>query len=635
MPARRKPTSQTRAFSQPAPPPATPPAAAAETPLPAAPPKVEPFTFPRATITRGEDISFEIELTHGDITEVSSRVILLGQVQGLNPSSATASIDAVMEGNLLRLLSLHGSARGAGGLDIIPTGRHPIMAELIAFLSLGRWESFQWEVLTAAANSALRALLASHFDEVATTLMGARFDGNEKLNVKLALRHQLLGFIQALGDMPESGRFRRLVLVESNRERISEIYEVLKDLVHGSDFEGVRTTLIASNLPQRIRHTAREGGPALPQLYRSNILNLSVKLEKGATVDQMKTALLAQMQPAEGSGATVKLVKGNEFGGMVERLYSQSQVDLEQGLKKVEALTKIADVVSAILPPSVLAELEKQKQPRIEIIHDAETSRVPWETMRFADGRSPALLGGISRRFVSESVRTLWALEPAARLRVLLVIDPLNDLPGAQTEGQAMLDFLQVHPLVNVKLLWDKNHGITERTLKDTLLAETFDVLHYAGHSVFHRDNRQFSGLQLMGGEVFTGDDAQKLARFPSVVLLNSCQSARIRRLDSVVTSNNSRKELQDKIRHRDLSERAVSLAEAFLLAGVHHFIGTFWPVQDEAAVDFAKSLYGALAGGRKMGEAITGARRVLYEKKMPDWANYIHYGDPDAVLFR
>ena len=75
-------------------------------------------------------------------------------------------------------------------------------------------------------------------------------------------------------------------------------------------------------------------------------------------------------------------------------------------------------------------------------------------------------------------------------------------------------------------------------------------------------------------------------------------------------------------------------MAEAFLIAGVRHYVGTFWPVCDDAATLFTSTLYGQLANGIPIGNAVRSARIALEKEKQPDWANYIHFGSPDSVIF-
>ena len=109
------------------------------------------------------------------------------------------------------------------------------------------------------------------------------------------------------------------------------------------------------------------------------------------------------------------------------------------------------------------------------------------------------------------------------------------------------------------------------------------DVLHYAGHAFFDVENRGSSGLICAGGEVLTGRDIQTLSTLPALVVLNACESARIRgkRGAPRFAVDNAR-----VLRPVELT----SLADAFLRAGVANYIGTYWPVGDFAAADFARA---------------------------------------------
>ena len=66
---------------------------------------------------------------------------------------------------------------------------------------------------------------------------------------------------------------------------------------------------------------------------------------------------------------------------------------------------------------------------------------------------------------------------------------------------------------------------------------------------------------------------------------------------------------------------------------GVANFLGTYWPVGDEAASKFAWTLYQSLLDGQPLGPAVTQARKQVLEIRSADWADYIHYGSPNFVL--
>lgn len=581
-----------------------------------------PFPFPRVTITRGDDVAFEIELALGDITETPSRVILLGQFQGMDPTAAAVNLDEAMNGALFKLINLRRSSHAAGELDIIPTGRHPVMAEMIAFLGLGHWNLFSGEVLASSAHSGLRSLLASHFDEFATVLMGGRLPDKTEIDVRFSLRHMLRGFIQALRDDEDRDRFRRVVIVEKEEKRLREIHSVLRVLVQEEEFKGVRTTLCASKLPARTRLEGAKLRTAY-KLQETNLVMLSMR--PGETKDADPT-LEAILHISSGAAAIVKRERLFPTS-KIEEIYDAAGVNTQRGVDTLTKLAKVSDLVTALMPDGVLAPFKKLKSHRIELIHDAESSRLPWETIALPEGDHPALLGGFSRRFVSDRAAVIWPPKQGDRLRILMLVDPTEDLPGAVKEADAILARLAPNARIDIRCLRHKE--ATKAKLTAILAEQPFDILHYSGHSGFNREDARFSGLLLNGEEFFTGADVLGLTQFPPVVIFNSCEAARIRRRDPVLSRN-----IPEKVLKRDAAHGAISIAEAFLIAGVQHYIGTFWCVNDDAAALFGEVLYGHLADGKPMGFSVTEARNALAEKGMPDWANYIHYGNPDAEIF-
>ena len=68
-------------------------------------------------------------------------------------------------------------------------------------------------------------------------------------------------------------------------------------------------------------------------------------------------------------------------------------------------------------------------------------------------------------------------------------------------------------------------------------------------------------------------------------------------------------------------------------MGGVANFLGTHWPVGDDAALTFSTSLYPALLSGRPLGIAIRDARRAVQAGGSGDWADYVHYGNAAFTL--
>jgi CHAT domain-containing protein len=97
--------------------------------------------------------------------------------------------------------------------------------------------------------------------------------------------------------------------------------------------------------------------------------------------------------------------------------------------------------------------------------------------------------------------------------------------------------------------------------------------------------------------------------------------------------SDDQNRVVQEKI--NEPVRGTVGFAEAFLAGGVANYVGTYWPVGDEAARKFAETFYGALLAGRPMGDAMIEARHAVRDLAVgaADWADYVFYGNPRFVL--
>ena len=116
-----------------------------------------------------------------------------------------------------------------------------------------------------------------------------------------------------------------------------------------------------------------------------------------------------------------------------------------------------------------------------------------------------------------------------------------------------------------------------------------FDVLHFAGHGYSTEPPGQ-SGLLCAGEEVLRGADLDGIGDLPALVFFNACEAARVAPGRRAVRVRGAR-------RRRGAVDE---LAEAFLVGGVANFLGTHWPVGDDAALAFSTSLYPALLAGRR-----------------------------------
>ena len=87
----------------------------------------------------------------------------------------------------------------------------------------------------------------------------------------------------------------------------------------------------------------------------------------------------------------------------------------------------------------------------------------------------------------------------------------------------------------------------------------------------------------------------------------------------------------------------APSFAEAFFARGVANFVCTAWPVDDAAALEFARRFYRGILGLRGGGAAAESLHEAMREARrevarlgpggMQTWGAYQHYGDPNLRL--
>jgi hypothetical protein len=277
--------------------------------------------------------------------------------------------------------------------------------------------------------------------------------------------------------------------------------------------------------------------------------------------------------------------------------------------------------LAALLPDEIVAALTPASESPLVVVHDTAASRWPWETLQFGTAPNrPALAGGMARHLEATGLdMARWqATRPTpAALNILLIMNPTQDLAGADSEGHQLQALWAADERVRLAVLAGKE--ATRTRVLAALRSGRFDLVHYAGHAMFDDINPAESGLLCARREVLRGADLATLMNPPYLMLANACESGRVRGLP--------RKQRQAAL--------SASLAEAFLRAGIAHYLGTWWPVADGAAATFATCFHRSLLDGANCGGAMLAARAALRQQGSGDWADYLHYGDPTAELFR
>jgi CHAT domain-containing protein len=281
-------------------------------------------------------------------------------------------------------------------------------------------------------------------------------------------------------------------------------------------------------------------------------------------------------------------------------------------------LAEFGEHLSGLLLPAEIAEaLPSVKQAPLVVVHDTQSAHWPWEVLSIK-GWAPAAEAGLSRRYAAEGMSVAKWREQRRRARefnVLLVVNPTGDLPGAVEEGERVAAMLTRIDGAGITAI--RGADATRTRLLAEFRSGDYDAIHFAGHAWFDPEAPAASGILCAGGRVLSGADLASMDSVPALVFFNACESGRLR-----ATVNPLRQ-----------LDRSVGFAEAFLRGGVANFIGTWWPVSDEAAASFATALYRDLAKGESIGDALNAARGAVRALPSADWANYLHYGSYDFTL--
>lgn len=134
----------------------------------------------------------------------------------------------------------------------------------------------------------------------------------------------------------------------------------------------------------------------------------------------------------------------------------------------------------------------------------------------------------------------------------------------------------------------------------------------------FNENNPSKSGWIFGKENILLVRDIFRARRLPRLIFANACFSGVVR----------SGKPFTLQESNRNLA----GLAQAFFERGVQNYIGIGWPVDDAAALDFAKVFYGEALSGNELGSSLSKAREAIFTSGST-WGAYQHYGQAMAKL--
>ncbi|MBW2219901.1 MAG: CHAT domain-containing protein, partial [Deltaproteobacteria bacterium] len=294
-----------------------------------------------------------------------------------------------------------------------------------------------------------------------------------------------------------------------------------------------------------------------------------------------------------------------------------------RGKVSKDILSKLRDVGQVLFDDLLTAQAKEMLRSASvdDLIFHIEDSlvQIPWELLH--DGEQFLCQKFNMGRLVKtkQSVVNIKQRNLSRPLKMLIVSDPRGDLENAFQEGETIREQLDSNPsFISAN---QKSRQITSEYIMEKI--RNFDLMHYAGHADYDPEDPSNSGWLLDGGKL-TSSDIMKLVGgrpMPALVFCNACQSGQTEEWKIGASYN----------------QKIFGLANAFLLSGVQHYVGTFWEILDEPGAHFAVEFYRAMMQGASIGEAMREARMFLIKEYGEDtivWASYMLYGDPGFNYF-
>ncbi|MCP4683362.1 MAG: CHAT domain-containing protein [Desulfobacterales bacterium] len=287
-------------------------------------------------------------------------------------------------------------------------------------------------------------------------------------------------------------------------------------------------------------------------------------------------------------------------------------------VEKVKEVGRI--LCDELLTPSIKKTIKKTDALYLILNLDDHLVHIPWELLcmgeqflcqHFNMGR----LVKTRQKAADNGDRKI-----ARPLKMWVLANPEGDLAGADSEAFQICRYIDEINAEGTFVDAFIDSEISADIIKEKI--RNYDFVHFAGHAYYNEQNQGESGWQLLNGNLTAGD-IQKMvggAVMPALVFSNACQSART-------------EVWEDK---QNVEGESFGLANAFMLAGVRHYVGTIWEITDEPSSRFSLEFYKHLLSGRTVGEAVRLARLAVeqYAPANACWASYVLYGDPTSTYF-
>jgi CHAT domain-containing protein len=289
-----------------------------------------------------------------------------------------------------------------------------------------------------------------------------------------------------------------------------------------------------------------------------------------------------------------------------------------------ETITSLGQTMFEHLFPPECQQLlmDAQEGTPLHLKIDPPALRIPWELAH--DGTTFLCNKFDLGRVLADSHSPATPTERP--LRMLLIADPSGTLPSVEKEKAQLLEGTPSDG-IEVTVL---EKGVDEVKCLMKLTTGGFDIVHFAGHSVFDEDDVANTGWILELGSKPNAPHVVLLAeRFrqvrrqpPRLVFSNSCKGGAERGAAAIGAY----------VYESDVS----GIGKAFISAGTTAYVGSMFNIHDERSAEFAVQFYKTLFAGHPIGHALRLTRQWALDKwGISDiiWASYILLGDPHLRL--
>lgn len=518
---------------------------------------------------------FLLRVINENIVNTDADCLVVNHYAGAQIAGAAADVNVLTNDAIL-----HAAARGEldsplGHITFIPARRAPMIADVVAVLSMGEYEMFTKqdlnlegteESIAAAVRKFGRGMATVCCDaeqrDVATVAHGA--GDTSQIPPQVVARHLVTGYWQGLQQSGKSGQSYTLTLVEKDASKCSQLVAGIQQ-ANQEDLDDVLQLHRAGFWGDPANGDNLEAGPGyawigdldpspasdldLPPhhmrlgafMLDDSHMKLTIFGNSGADqaikddfqanlVEDMRERLRAFNALAPKRLAQLKKIEGGaDADAAAEAKNQRLQLNFEVELR-VRSIGAV--LYNQILNPNtaggIREQLARPDAQNLLLRLDESTVSIPWELMSDEEDLF-CLSREIGRQMeLPAMVRTY--LTPNSHqdqvLRILLVSNPTGDLENAEREAQRIVDRLQRYSKVKVEVTHLSGDRATPLAVISRADENGYDVFHFAGHATFDPSQPTRTGLVMAGGEILTVESISRITTPPRLIFFNACESA-------------------------------------------------------------------------------------------------------------